>query len=302
MLSLFVGLQLERPGDLRTGARARQKVLGVDMAERHGRAKRSLGQNFLVDPSVIERIVSASGIGSSETVVEIGPGRGALTDSLRRRAERLILIEKDDDLAARHQLRFEEDEGVRVLNLDALFVQPDQMPFEGPYRVVANLPYNVGGRITMHLLEEWGDKVLSATLMFQREVADRLIAPAGSSSYGALSVLVQSFAEVWSLFPVPPGAFRPRPKVQSRVVRLRPRTEPQWKGVDYSHFRRVVHGGFAARRKTVFNSLQIAGGVPNPAEEIRESLKSAGIDPGVRGDDLPVEAWVRLASALPSRV
>jgi len=272
------------------------------MSEKHPRAKRSLGQNFLVDPSVIERIVSASGIGTGETVIEIGPGRGALTDSLRRRAQRLILIEKDDELASRHEENFQDDTEVRILNLDALGVRPEQMPFPGPYRVVANLPYNVGGRITMHLLENWGGQVLSATLMFQREVADRLIAPAGSSSYGALSVLVQSFSEVWSLFPVPPGAFRPRPKVQSRVVRLRPLPEPLWRGVEYEHFRRVVHAGFAARRKTIFNSLQIGGGVADSAEEIRAALNEAGIDPGIRGDDLPVDAWVRLADALPSRV
>jgi 16S rRNA (adenine1518-N6/adenine1519-N6)-dimethyltransferase len=272
------------------------------MAEKQGRAKRSLGQNFLVDQQVIERIVSASGIAKGDTVIEIGPGRGALTDSLRLRAQRLILIEKDDHLAEKHKRRFAEDEDVRILNLDALVVRPGEMPFEGPYRVVANLPYNVGGRITMHLLEEWCGQVLSATLMFQREVANRLIAPAGSSSYGALSVLVQSFAEVWSLFGVPPGAFRPRPKIQSRVVRLRPFEQPLWAGLDYEHFRRVVHGGFAARRKTLSNSLQISGRITSSPEEIQAAIEQAGIDPGVRGDALPVEAWVRLAAALPPQV
>lgn len=272
------------------------------MAERLGRAKRSLGQNFLVDPSVIERIVSAAGIASGETVVEIGPGRGALTGSLRARAGHLVLIEKDDELAARHQRDLSEDPCAQVVHGDALLLGPADLPFPGPYRVVANLPYNVGGRITMHLLEEWRGQVLAATLMFQREVAERLVAPAGTSSYGALSVLVQSFAEVWSLFAVPPGAFRPVPKVQSRVVRLRPHETPAWDGLDYGHFRRVVHGGFAARRKTLFNSLQIAGGIPNPPEEIRAALETAEIDPGLRGDAVPVDAWVRLARALPGRV
>ena len=270
------------------------------MADFQKRAKRSLGQNFLVDSSVIDRIVSASGIGSSDTVVEIGPGRGALTEGLRRKGERLVLIEKDDDLAARHEATFASDDDVKILNRDALEVRPKDMPFSGPYRIVANLPYNVGGRITMHLLEAWPGEVLSATLMFQKEVADRLIAPAGTSSYGALSVLVQSFAEVWSLFPVPPGAFRPRPKVQSRVVRVKPRPSPLWLGLDYEHFRRVVHGGFAARRKTLLNSLQIAGGLPSDPDVLRGALSKAGIDPGLRGDALPVEAWVRLAGHLPS--
>jgi 16S rRNA (adenine1518-N6/adenine1519-N6)-dimethyltransferase len=269
------------------------------VSEKQPRAKRSLGQNFLVDASVIERIVAASGIARGDTVVEIGPGRGALTGSLRDRSDRLILIEKDDALAAKHASRFSEDANVRILNRDALLLRPEDMPLDGPYRIVANLPYNVGGRITMHLLEQWRGQVLSATLMFQREVADRLIAPAGTSSYGALSVLVQSFAEVWSLFPVPSSAFRPRPKVQSRVVRLRPLPEPLWAGVDYEHFRRVVHGGFAARRKTIFNSLQISGKIPNSVDEIRAALEAAEINPGLRGDALPVPAWVRLAAALP---
>jgi len=268
------------------------------MSEGKNRPKRSLGQNFLVDPSVIERIVAASGIAAGETAVEIGPGRGALTASLRSRADRLVLIEKDDELAALHQGRFEGDAGAAVVHGDALTVRPEELPFPGPYRVVANLPYNVGGRITMHLLEEWLGQVSSATLMFQREVAERLVAPAGTSPYGALSVLVQSFAEVWSLFAVPPGSFRPVPKVQSRVVRLRPLEVPAWQGLDYEHFRRVVHGGFAFRRKTIFNSLQMAGGVPNSAEEIRDALARADIDPSVRGDAVPVDDWVRLARAL----
>ena len=268
------------------------------MSDGTSRPKRSLGQNFLVDASVIERVVSASGVASGDTVVEIGPGRGALTGSLKDRAERLVLIEKDDHLAARHEARFEGDANVAVVHGDALRIRPGELPFPGPYRVVANLPYNVGGRITMHLLEEWRGQVLSATLMFQREVAARLVAPAGTSPYGALSVLVQSFAEVWSLFAVPPEAFRPVPRVQSRVVRFRPRDVPSWEGLDYEHFRRVVHGGFAFRRKTLYNSLQMASGVPDSAEEIHAALTSAGIDPSLRGDAVPVDDWVRLARAL----
>lgn len=261
-------------------------------------AKRSLGQNFLVDPTAIGRILDAAGIRKGETVVEIGPGRGALTGGLRVRGERMVLIEKDDNLAAAHRERFAGDDGVVVLNRDALTVMPSEMPFPGPYRVVANLPYNVGGRITMHLLEEYGAQVSGATLMFQKEVADRLVATPGSKSYGALSVLVQSMAEAWSLFGVPPGSFRPIPKIQSRVVRLRPREVPIWDGLPYEWFRLVVKGGFVARRKTLVNSLSQAPGIPTETTVLRAALEEAGIDPGIRGDSVSPHEFRALAVAL----
>ncbi len=266
------------------------------------RAKKSLGQNFLVDRAVIARIASAAGIQQGETVVEIGPGRGALTRLLRERATRLICVEKDDELAETWADRFRTDDDAAIVHSDMLEVLPEQMPFEGPYRVVANLPYNVAGRITMHLLERWQGQLLGATLMFQREVAQRIAATAGTSPYGVLSVLVGSFAEAWLLFGVPPRAFRPVPKVQSTVVRLRPRSAPMWAeaGLDYEHFRRVVHAGFAARRKRVDNSLAIGlSGNPGP-EGIKGALEAAEIDPGLRPDAVPVDAWIRLAAALPT--
>ncbi|MEE2830410.1 MAG: 16S rRNA (adenine(1518)-N(6)/adenine(1519)-N(6))-dimethyltransferase RsmA [Myxococcota bacterium] len=272
------------------------------MTEFGRRAKRSLGQNFLVDAAVIDRIVSAAGIGEGDTVLEIGPGRGALTEGLRKRAHRLVLVEKDDALAAAHERSFSEDPLATVVHRDMLELLPSDLPFEGPYRVVANLPFNVGARITMHLLEQWTGSVSAATLMFQREVADRLVALPATSSYGALSVLVQSFAEVWSLFGVPPGCFRPAPKVQSRVVRIRPRATPLWDGLDYEWFRRVVHGGFAARRKTLLNSMQIDQGLSASTDELRAALAAAEIDPSIRGDSVSVEAWVRLAAALSPQV
>ncbi len=260
------------------------------------RAKKSLGQNFLVDEGVIARIASAAAIREGDVVVEIGPGRGALTPRLRKLASHLICIEKDDALAAEWERRFAADAGATLVHADALRVLPSDLPVAGPYRIVANLPYNVGGRITMHLLEEWTGHVLSATLMFQKEVAERICATPKSKPYGALSVLVQSFAEAWILFGVPPGAFRPIPKVQSKVLRLKPRTEPLWRaaGVDYEHFRKVVHGGFAARRKTVLNSLAI--GLPGrDGGALEAAVVAAGIDPGARPQAVGVAAWVRLA-------
>jgi 16S rRNA (adenine1518-N6/adenine1519-N6)-dimethyltransferase len=138
--------------------------------------------------------------------------------------------------------------------------------------------------------------------MFQREVAERLAAQPGTRDYGALSVLVQSCCEVWTLFQVAPGSFRPRPKVQSSVVRLLPRGKPLWRtesggGLDWPRFRAGVHAGFAARRKTIFNSLQVALPAREPAA-LRTALESAGIEPTLRAEAVPVAGWVRLASAL----
>lgn len=262
------------------------------------RAKKSLGQNFLVDQSVIDRIVASAAVRSTDTLVEIGPGRGALTDGLRARAAQYVCVEKDDALAAALAERFADDPTSHVVHGDALTLQPAGVPVPGPYRVVANLPYNVGARITMHLLEDWKGLVTSATLMFQREVANRLAAAPATKAYGALSVLVQSMAEVWPLFGVPPGAFRPVPKVQSKVVRVQPREVPLWDGLDYERFRRVVHGGFQSRRKTMLNSLGNAQHLPDDVDLLRAALEAADIDPSDRPDRVPVERWVALTRAL----
>lgn len=257
-------------------------------------AKRSLGQNFLVDLGVVARIVQAAGICQDETVVEIGPGRGALTPGLRGLASQLVCIEKDDELAPALAARFVDDDEAQVVHGDALTLLPTDLPFPGPYRVVANLPYNMAARITMHLLEDWGDSLRSATMMYQLEVAERLAAAPGTKAYGALSVLVQSFCEVWPLFQVPPGSFRPVPKVQSAVVRLSRRPEPLWQTLDYSWFRKVVHAGFYARRKTLVNSLRFAG-LEKDADEIRAALDQASIHPERRGDSISVLEFVELA-------
>jgi len=260
--------------------------------------KRSLGQNFLVDPGVVARIVQAAGVCEGETVVEIGSGRGALTAGLRGLASRLICVEKDDALAPALAARFVDDPDAAVVHGDALQLLPADLPFEGPYRVIANLPYNMAARITMHLLESWGESLQSATFMYQLEVANRLSASAGTKAYGALSVLVQSFCEVWPLFQVPPRAFRPVPKVQSAVVRLARRPEPLWQGLDYEWFRTVVHAGFHARRKTFVNSLRNAPGLGLDAPYLLAALEQVEIDPERRGDNVSVQEYVLLARHL----
>ena len=270
------------------------------MAKAYNRAKKSLGQNFLIDGGVIARIITASGVRThpEETVLEIGPGRGAMTRGLVEASRRFVAIEKDDALAAKLQDEFAGRDDVVVLNGDALTLRPEELPFGPPFRIVANLPYNVGGRITMHLLEEWGSNVSEMTLMFQREVANRLTSQPSDGSFGALSVLVQSFCEAWLLFGVPPGAFRPVPKVQSAIVRLRRRPVPLHDGIPYKHFNKLVHGAFASRRKTLLNGLSIAPGLPSDSTFWRSLLEDAGVDPGLRPDAVPVEGFIEIAKRL----
>lgn len=266
------------------------------------RAKRSLGQNFLVDDAYIARIVDGAGVRPDDTVVEIGPGRGALTHRLRSRAAKFIAIEKDDALAEVHRAAFADDPTSELVHGDALKVMPADLPFPGPYRIVANLPYNMAGRITLHLLEEWGSDAAAMTLMFQAEVANRIVAQPGTKPYGSLSVQIQAFCQGWRLFTVPGGAFRPRPKVLSAVVRLERRPEPLFVtgGVERQWFRTVVRAGFQSRRKTLVNSLKLAPALPSDNATLEAALEAAGLPVSVRGDSVDPEGFVRLAAALQS--
>ena len=257
-------------------------------------ARKSLGQHFLVDDSIIRRIVESAGIPPGGCVVEIGPGRGAITAGLAARAGRIVLVEKDDQLQE-HWQKALPAHGT-MIHRDALLVEADDLPPE-PLVVVGNLPYYVAGRITMHVVERW-PQARDLCFMYQLEVARRLVAGPGSSEYGALSIMVQSQMEAWLLFNVPPGAFRPAPKVNSAVVRLRRRPEPLVLGLDPVRFSAVVHGAFAVRRKTLPNALKLVPGAAWSHERILDALAAAGGGPTSRPQELGPEAWVRLVRAL----
>jgi 16S rRNA (adenine1518-N6/adenine1519-N6)-dimethyltransferase len=270
----------------------------------HPRAKKRLGQNFLVDESYARRVVGALGPCAGETLVEIGPGRGALTALLLEKEARVVAVELDRELAPILRERFGGLDNFKLVEADALeldfcaAIEPATSA-----RVVANLPYNISTAILQRLVEQ-RRCVPEMVLMLQREVVERITAPPGSAERGYLTVLVEAFCQSEALFDVPPGAFRPVPKVWSTVVRLRARGAVA-ESFDKSLFPRLVSAGFAQKRKTILNNLRSA---PAGVRELVEAaggaaslLEDAGIDPRRRAEALTLAEWADLTEALVRR-
>jgi 16S rRNA (adenine1518-N6/adenine1519-N6)-dimethyltransferase len=265
-------------------------------------AKKSFGQNFLVDGHVIDRIVSAFEPRRDETVIEIGPGRGALTARLVERAGPLFAIEFDRELIPLLQEKFGGHDNFKLALADALAVDLCEMIAPARQaRVIANLPYYISTAILQRLIEQ-RRCLTEMVLMLQREVVERIIAPPSSSERGFLSVLVQAYCETEVMFDVAPGAFRPAPKVWSTVVRLRVRPCLVVPVSDEALLWRLVSAGFAQRRKTIFNNLRHA---PEPLRASIEMsgganhlLAASGIEAQRRAETLTMEEWARLSNAL----
>jgi len=266
------------------------------------RAKKSLGQNFLVDESYARRIVRALGPRAGETVLEVGPGRGALTGRLLAEAGRVVAVEFDRELAALLRAQFAARDNFVLVEADALGVDfCEAVSPAASARVAANLPYNVSTAILQRLVAQ-RRCLTEFVLMLQREVVERLTAPPGSPERGYLTVLVEAHCEAEALFDVPPGAFRPIPKVWSTVARLRVRGRPATEGCDEALLWEAVSAGFAQRRKTLFNNLRSA---PERLRARIEAaggaaavLEAAGVEPRRRAETLAVGEWVALARAL----
>jgi len=260
-----------------------------------------LGQHFLRDQRTIHRIIDALNPKSDETIVEIGPGTGALTSVLVERAGRLVAIEFDNKLAPLLQERFGAFGNFKLVMADALTVDfcKEILPAQSA-RIVANLPYNISTAILQRLIAQRAC-IDEMVLMLQREVVERVLAPAGTSDRGFISVLVEAYCEAEKLFDVAPGAFRPPPKVWSSVMRLKFRTRINAENADESLLWEVVSAGFAQKRKTILNNLRHASG------RLQETLKrnggasivlcKAGIDLKRRAETLTVEEWQRITQA-----
>lgn len=251
------------------------------------RAKKHLGQNFLRDTSVISRIVDALDIGASDTVLEIGPGMGALTGDLLERAARVIALEFDRDVMAYLRDRFASVGNLSLLQADALTVDLASVIPDSPVKLAANLPYYISTPILQRLAEE-RSRFSSMVLMLQKEVVDRIMAKPGSSERGYLTVLIENVFDTERLFDVPPEAFEPRPKVDSSVVRLSPKAEL----IPVRELENLLAIAFRQKRKTIANNLK---GSFTQAAEILESVK---IDPKRRAETLTLSEWAALASAL----
>ena len=252
-------------------------------------ARKSLGQHFLTDRRILGRIADALQLQGGETVVEIGPGRGALTDILAERAGRLIAVEVDRALAAMLRERYERRNNVLIAEADVLQVSLGELA-AGPFVLVGNVPYYITTPILVHALEH--PRAERSVYLVQREVADRLTAVPGSKEYGALTVNVAAVARADMLFKVPAGAFSPPPKVDSAVVRITPLAEPLVTRDEEEPLRKLVQGSFGMRRKQmrrVIRTLRSLG-----AEEAETMLAAAGIDPEARPETLSAEQFVKL--------
>ena len=251
--------------------------------------RKSLGQHFLSDPRILERIADALKLAPDETVVEIGAGRGALTAVLRDRAARVIAIELDRQLAALLRERFAADARVTVLEADVLDIALGRAA-DGDFALIGNVPYYITTPILFHALER--PRPRRAVFLVQREVADRLVAPPGSRDYGALSVNVQAVAAVEKLFKVPAGAFQPPPSVESAVVRITPRTDALIDPVEESAYRTLVQGSFGLRRKQMRRVVRTLLDVD--AVRADAILHSSGISPDARPETLTPEQFAEL--------
>jgi 16S rRNA (adenine1518-N6/adenine1519-N6)-dimethyltransferase len=258
-------------------------------------AKPKLGQNFLNDPQAIDRIASAIGDLSGRTVVEIGPGGGAITGALAARAKHVVAVELDSVHTAALRLQFPADK-LTVVEQDVLnfdFAGAAQAAGE-KLLVVGNLPYYITSPILLKLAASHASLQL-AILMVQREVADRVTANPGSRDYGLLSVTIQMFGPADALFTLPPHAFTPPPDVHSTVFRWRFAPRFQELGVPEAPFLRFVRQAFAQKRKTLANNLRAAGFVPS---KVTSAIAQSGLDPQARAEALAIENLASLWIAL----
>ncbi|XID76078.1 16S rRNA (adenine(1518)-N(6)/adenine(1519)-N(6))-dimethyltransferase RsmA [Alkanindiges sp. WGS2144] len=253
------------------------------------RARKRFGQNFLHDSRIIEKIVNAVAPKAGETLVEIGPGLGALTAPLLAASEALTVVELDRDLAAGLPGRVPQPAKLTIVEADALKFDFSSLKQESsPLRVVGNLPYNISTPLLFHLLQ-YGSVITDMHFMLQKEVVDRIVAVPNSKEYGRLSVMIQYFCKPEFLFEVPPGAFNPPPKVTSAVFRLLPYAQKPLIAQDEKQFAGLVAHVFTQRRKTLRNTLK--------GRLDEQGFVQAQVDPMARPENLSLAQFVALSDA-----
>jgi 16S rRNA (adenine1518-N6/adenine1519-N6)-dimethyltransferase len=256
-------------------------------------AKKSLGQNFLADQNYIDKIISALNLQNDETVTEIGPGRGAITEALVEKAGKVIAIELDRNLIPYLNVKFKDKENFHLIEADALEIDFRKLKSgneqQAPCKLVANLPYYISTAILQKLIEQ-RDCFSEMVLMFQREVVERITAKVGNSERGFLTVLTEAHLQTEKLFDVPPRAFQPAPKVWSAVVRLKPEQNAEIENEKL--FRQIVSAAFRQKRKTIVNNLK------SEFANIEEILDVCQIDKQRRAETLTIEEWKCLVDKL----
>lgn len=255
--------------------------------------RKALGQNFLQDPNIINKIVAALGIKPTDVVLEIGPGRGALTELMLPLAKSLHLVEYDRDLVVYWQGRAEEVgnlivHGVDVLKFDLRGIVDQEMQ---KIKVIGNLPYNISSPVLFHLMN-YADQIDAQIVMLQKEVVQRMSATPGGKEYGRLSVMLQQRYSIEYLFTVPPGAFYPPPRVESAIARLTPLQEIAHPVVSNVDFQQLVKQAFSQRRKTLRNTLKSMLNT--------EQIESVGVSPAARAETLSVADFAALANCYSS--
>lgn len=275
-----------------------------EIVQKHNfRFSKSLGQNFLIDDTIIDRIVDGANIGENDYVMEVGPGIGTLTREMAKRSKKVVAIEIDKSLIPILKDTLSDLDNAEVVNSDILRVDVNELIDEklngGPIKLVANLPYYITTPIVMKFLEE-DIPVTNIVVMVQKEVADRMKAEPNTKDYGALSVAVQYYCDVEIVAKVPRHLFMPQPNVDSTVIALNVRENPVYKVDNEELFFKVVKASFGQRRKTLLNSLSTLGFLNK--DEIKEVLQNSNIDEKRRGETLSIEEFSNLSNTINSKV
>lgn len=260
-----------------------------------------LGQNFLKDEDIVKKIIASSNLTKDDFVIEIGPGKGVLTEELAKKAGKIVAIELDKNLFEKLGKKFEKQDNLVIINQDILklnipkLIQNSKLKVKNSYKVIANIPYYITSAI-IRLFLETEIPPQEMILMIQKEVAERIVAKPGEMSI--LAVSVQYYAKAEILFHVPKEAFDPIPEVDSAIIKIitHPDSLPERDGDFAKKFFRIVKAGFSAKRKTLLNNLSNSLHLPKP--EAEEKLKAAGIFPTARAQELSIEDWKKLADCL----
>lgn len=271
-----------------------------DIVDKHGfKFSKSLGQNFLIDDNVIDKIIDGARVKEGDKVIEVGPGIGTLTREMAKRAEKIVAVEIDKNLIPILKETLADFDNTEVVNEDILKVDINKLVDEklsgGPVKLIANLPYYITTPIVMKFLEE-DIPVTDIVVMVQKEVADRMNAVPSTKDYGALSVAVQYYCDTEIVAKAPRHMFIPQPKVDSTVIGLHIREEKKYKADNEQLFFKTVKAAFGQRRKTLLNSLSSMGVLDKA--KIKEVLAEAGIDEKRRGETLSIEEFANLSNII----